>query len=83
LGALPHLPCTVRPAWERGSLGACLGGRLPANAVRVRLGLGLAAGGGAASPSVLASSSVDTQKIKVFNKGSSAIPPKTNKKTAF
>jgi len=68
LGALPYLPCTVRPAWERGSLGACLGGRLPANAVRVRLGLGLAAGGGAASPSVLASRCVDTQKIKILKR---------------
>lgn len=35
--ALPDLPCTVRPAWKRGSLGACLGGRLLANAVRVRI----------------------------------------------
>jgi len=47
--------------------------------VRVRLGLGLAAGGGAASPSVLAASSVDTQKIEVFT-GSSAMPQPTNKK---
>jgi len=55
LGALPYLPCTVRPAWERGSLGACLGGRLPANAMRVRLGLRLGLGGGSPSRSVLAS----------------------------
>jgi len=41
--------------------------------------LGLAAGGGAASPSVLASSSVDTQKTEVFNKSSSAMPQSTNK----
>jgi len=34
--------------------------------VRVRLGLGLAVGGGTARPSVLASSSVDTQKNKSF-----------------
>jgi len=34
--------------------------------MRVRLGLGLAAGGGAASPSVLASRSVNTQKEKSF-----------------
>jgi len=63
-----------------GSLGACLGGRLPANAMRVRLDLGLAAGGGAASPSVLTSSPVDTQKLKVFKTGSSAMPHSTNKK---
>jgi len=48
--------------------------------MRVRLGLGLAAGGGAASPSVLASSSLDTQKMKVFKAGSSAMPQSTNKK---
>jgi len=42
------------------------GGGLPANGMRVQLGLRLAAGGGAASPSVLASSSLDTQKIKVL-----------------
>jgi len=42
----------------------------------LRLGLG----GGSPSRSVLASKSFDNQKIKVFNKGSSAIPPKTNKK---
>jgi len=75
LGALPYLPCTVRPAWERGSLGVCLGGRLPANAMRVRLGLRLGLGGGSPSRSVLASSFVDTQKIICFYKGSSAIPP--------
>jgi len=34
--------------------------------MRVRLGLGLAAGGGAASPSVLTSSFVDTPKNKKF-----------------
>jgi hypothetical protein len=50
--------------------------------VRVRLGLGLAAGGGAASPSVLASSSVDTQKIKVFKISSPAMPQSTIKNSA-
>ena len=25
LGALPHLPRPIRPAWERGSFGASLG----------------------------------------------------------
>jgi len=38
----------------QGLLWRSLGRSLRANAVRVRLGLGLAAGGGAASPSVLA-----------------------------
>jgi len=48
--------------------------------MRVRLGLRLGLGGGSPSRNVLASSFVDTQKIKVFIRGSSAIPPKTNKK---
>jgi len=65
LGALPYLPCTVRLAVARLTWRS-LGRSLLANAVRVQLGLGLAAGGDAASPSVLASSSLDTQKIKVF-----------------
>jgi len=80
LGALPHIPCTVRPAWERGSLGTCLGGRLPGNAVRVLLGLRLRLGGGSPGRSVLASSFVNTQKIICFYKGSSAMPQSTNKK---
>jgi len=50
----------------QGLLWRSLGRSLLANAARVQLGLGLAAGGGAASPSVLASSSVDTQKIEIF-----------------
>jgi len=48
--------------------------------MRVRLGLRLGLGGGSPSRSVLASSSVDTQKIFVFNIGSSAMPHLTNKK---
>jgi len=35
--------------------------------MRVQLGLGLAAGGGAARPSVLASSFVDTQKYNFLD----------------
>jgi hypothetical protein len=42
----------------------------------LRLGLG----GGSPSRSVLASSSVDTQKTEVFKMGSSAMPQSTNKK---
>jgi hypothetical protein len=42
--------------------------------MRVRLGLGLAAGGGAASPSVLAKES--------FSRSSSSMPQSTNKNSA-
>jgi len=48
--------------------------------VRVRLGLRLGLGGGSPSRSVLAPSSLDTQKMKVFKTGSSATPPIINKK---
>jgi len=44
----------LRPCWDKAFAWRSLGRSLPANAVRVQLGLGLAAGGGAASPSVLA-----------------------------
>jgi len=81
LGALPYLACTVRLAVTRLTWRS-LGRSLLANVVRVQLGLGLAAGGGAASPSVLATSSVDTQKNKSFYKGSSAMPQSTIKNSA-
>ena len=64
----------MAPAWD---------GWLPANAVRVRLGLRLGLGGGSPSRSVLASSSLYTKRKIRFNMGSSAIPPMTNKNTAL
>jgi hypothetical protein len=48
--------------------------------MRVRIGLRLGLGGGSPSRSVLASSYVYTQKYKIFNMGSSAMPQPTNKK---
>jgi len=53
----------LRPAWGRGFAWRSLGRSLPAFAIRVRLGLGLAASGGAASPSVLAPSSLQENNL--------------------
>jgi len=50
----------------KASFGARLAARFVLLPVRVQLGLGLAAGGGAASPSVLAQSFLDTQKNRSF-----------------
>jgi len=57
LGRAPVSCLHQSPRLGAGLLWRSLGRSLLANAVRVQLGLGLAAGGGAASPSVLASSS--------------------------